>query len=173
MIDFKSPGAFAAHLRRVQAAMPAAERAGLKLGAELIQEEARASLGHYQTSNTGPVEPWEPLAEDTVKERTKQGYPPNDPLERSRTLHDNIEISVGPRKAEIGVPDRLVQLPYKKHADNIGEIALDLEMGTQHMPPRSFLGLAALRFGGAAAGLIASTVAAALAGMSLPTRRNK
>jgi hypothetical protein len=171
MMEFPSPGAFAAHLRRVQATMPAAETAGLKMGAELIRDEAQASLGHYQIANTGPFEAWAPLALATVEEREEQGYPPDDPLERSRTLHDNIEMSVGVRGARVGVPDRMVQLPYKRHEDNIGEIAEALEFGTQHIPPRSFLGLAAFRYGGAAAGLIGSVAAAALAGMSLPKRR--
>jgi hypothetical protein len=41
-----------------------------------------------------------------------------------------------------------------------------LEFGTQHIPPRSFLGVAAFRYGEAAAGLIGSVAAAALAGMT-------
>ena len=173
MMEFKSPGAFAAHLKRVRATIPAAEKAGLSLGAELIRDEARAVLGHYQTGNTGPFQAWQSLAAETMEERSEQGYSPDDPLKRSGTLGRNIEMSVGEREARVGVPDRMVQLPYEKHEDNIGEIAADLEVGTYRAPPRSFLGVAAFRYGAAAANLIGSTVAAALAGMSLPRGRPK
>jgi len=166
MLTFDSPGAFAAHLRRVLANLPATDKAALELAGAMIRDETKAVLGQYQTSHTGPFLPWAPLAQLTREERVAQGYPANEPLLRSGILRANIEMSADQQMAVIGVPDREVQHPYSDMPVNIGEVAVDLEFGTKHMEPRSFLGLTMFRFGEAAAALIGSVEAANLAGLA-------
>ena len=173
MLTFDSAAAFAAHLRRVQAALPETDRVALRFAGGMIREETQAVLGGYQTTNTGPFAAWESLSPVTMEEREEQGYPADEPLRRSLILHDNIEMSSDEHEAVIGVPDRIVQHPYADAPVNVGDVAIDLEFGTRFMPPRSFLGMTMFRFGEAAAALIGSIEAAALAGMALPTRRRR
>lgn len=171
MMEFKSPGAFAAHLQRTLPRLTEAEFAGVRAGVEMWRDEAKAVLGDYQRENTGPFEPWQELADATQEERGKQGYPENDPLRRQGLLHDNIEASAEGREGAMGVPDREVKHEYQENPVNIGEVAEALELGTRSSPPRSFLGMTAFRYGASAAALIGSMVAAALAGMTAARRR--
>lgn len=173
MMHFNTPGAFAAHLRRVRAKLPEAESKGLAAGAEIIKREAKAVLGTYQYVDTGPFEPWEELAGRTKQERVQQGYPENEPLRRSGVLGDNIEASAEGRRAAVGVPDRLVAHPYRPKIVNIGHVALELEFGTPRIPPRAFLGLAGYRKGAEAAKLLGIWVAWALAGLPLGAKPRK
>ncbi len=154
MMTFDSPGAFARHLRRIQATQREADEAALKLAGGMIRDETKDVLGHDQAVQTGPFAAWEPLL-------------------RSDILRDGIEMSSDDKRVNIGVPDREVQHPYARHPMNIGEVAEDLEFGTKHMPPRSFLGMTMFRFGEAAGALIGSVAAAWLAGLPLPTRRRR
>ena len=172
MMEFDSFGAFAAHLRQVQGKLPAAETAGLKAGAEIIQTEAKAILGTYQVTDTGPFEPWESLATDTMYIRSGQGYTPNDPLDRSGVLEEHIESMAQGREAATGVPDLVVDYDYQKPT-NVGDVAIWMEEGTPHIPPRSFLGVAGFRKGEAAADEVARHVAAALAGQPTPTGKKR
>lgn len=154
MLTFNSPGAFARHLRRLQATQRVADEGALKLAGGMIRDETKAMLGHYQTALTGPFAAWAPLL-------------------RSGILRDSIEMSSDDKRANIGVPDREVQYSYARHPVNIGEVAEDLESGTKYMPPLSFLGMTMFGFGEAAAALIGSVEAAWLAGLPLPTRRRR
>lgn len=121
--------------------------------AKVIQDEAKAVIGHYQQGE-GPYVGWAPLAASTQDERVREGFSPDDPLLRDGTLRDNIERSASPLEAAVGVPSKTVSPSYSKDAVDIGDIAIWQELGTQHIPPRSFLGLSAVRKGGEVAKII-------------------
>jgi hypothetical protein len=165
MMEFDSPGAFAEHLMRVAARLPAAEAMAMDQGAKVIQDAAKESLG-YDQGAAGPFGAWPPLAARTREERAEQGYPEDEPLKRSGLLGDNIERCAEAREARVGVPDLEVSHPYDNRTENIGEIAEDQEFGTRDIPPRSFIGRAAFVHGEGAAGVVLSVVAAAVSGLT-------
>jgi hypothetical protein len=170
MIEFDSPGAFAAFLSRVMTEIPIREQMAMDLAAELIQHEAKGMLGHYQ-GQAGPFAAWPELAERTKIERTEQGYSENEPLRRSGLLEAHIERSADAREARVGVPDLDVSHDYDSRTENIGEIAVDLEFGTWDIPPRSFLGAAAFKQGEGAAALVGSIMSAHIAGLPLVMKK--
>ena len=165
MMEFDDPGLFAAHLERVAIRLPGAGAAAMDQGAKVIQDAARASLGHYQ-GGAGPFVSWAPLARRTNEDRSEQGYPEDEPLRRSGLLRDNIERCSDPHEARVGVPDRDVVHPYDNRTANIGTIAVEQELGTATIPPRSFLGHAAFVPGEGAAGVVVSIMAAAVSGLT-------
>ena len=148
IMKFDSFGDLADHLRRVAAAMPRAEEHGLTKAAELIQEEAKAEIGHYQDA-TGPFDAWEELADATKADRRRKQFSENDPLLRTGDLQRSIAHEVEGRKAVVG---------------SDSEVAAALEFGTSHIPPRSFLGGAAFRKGEEAANVIGEAIALTIAG---------
>lgn len=152
MRSFGTPGAFAAHLRMVASAIPAAERAGLEAGAKLIEAEAKAAIGHYQPEK-GPFAAWEELSDRTKADRVRKGFPANNPLLRSGELLHSIEHTVQGHQAAVG---------------SNSDIAVYQEFGTANaahpIPPRSFLGGAAFRKGADAAKAVGLAVALAVAG---------
>ena len=127
--------------RDMTAACKALQRASVKM------------IGHYQTGSS-QFASWRALMPQTQFIRDQQGYTKNDPLWRSGELRVHIlyDVSADGSQGAVGVPDAIVGDGSPGNAvRNIGEIALDLEMGTTHgkghIPPRSFLGLAASRGG--------------------------
>ena len=157
MREFPNLGAFIAHLAQVQVAIPAAERRGLRAGAELIRDEARAEIGTYQRAETGLFAPWRELADRTKADRLRLGFTENDPLLRTGDMRDSIHCTIGTHAALIG---------------SNSDVALWQEMGTEgphpgmdgyHVSPRHFLGVAAFRKGEQAAALIGQHVAWTLA----------
>lgn len=159
MREFRGLAAFIAHLEAVQVAIPGAEKRGLTAGADLIRDEARAEIGTYQRSETGPFEAWRELADSTKADRVRLGYTENDPLLREGDMRASIHTLVSGHEALIG---------------SNSDVALWQEMGTEgpypgpdgcHVPPRHFLGVAAFRKGEAAAALIGLHVSWTLAAM--------
>lgn len=143
MKEFRDLNGFIAHLTRVQAAVVKAEHTALKLGAEMIEKEAKAEIGTYQNA-AGPFPAWDPLSEATLQGfsapgighipgKEELGYaPPDNPLLREGDMRDSIEHTVEGNTAVVGTND---------------EVALYQELGTPNarypIPPRSFLGRAA------------------------------
>jgi phage gpG-like protein len=94
----------------------------LEEGAQVIEDEAKRVIGTYDYD-------WPQLAPSTQEERTKQGFPANEPLLRTGELRDSIEHTiVSDHEAQIG--------------SNL-DIAVYQELGTRTIPPRSFLAQAA------------------------------
>ena len=102
--------------------------AGLEVCARLIEKTAKAEIGHYQPE-TGPFPTWAPLADSTMREKTRLGYvgrlSADDPLYRTGAMRDSIEHRTGELETEIGTDSEIA--PYH-------------EFGTAKMPPRPFLG---------------------------------
>lgn len=104
-------------------------KSGLEEAAKIVKTEAKDELGTYQPA-AGPTKAWAPLAPATQERRGQLGYPPNEPLLRDGTLRDSIDYTVGEMEAVIGS-----NLDY----------AAAQELGTDRIPPRSFLQGAAYR----------------------------
>lgn len=130
MKEFNSLRDFARHLRRVAARTPAAVERITEKMATGIELEAKAELGTYQ-SEAYPFDAWAPLAESTKQDRVRKGYTPDDPGLRSGEMRDSIGHLTDRDQAVIGSrSDHLVWF----------------EQGTRNQPPRSVLGLSAVRY---------------------------
>lgn len=100
-----------------------AKREALERAARIVADEARAEIGHYQ-------EGWPQLAPATVEDRVRQGYAPDEPLLREGELRDSIGHEVEGDRAIVG---------------SSSKVAVYQELGTDKIPPRSFLAGAAHR----------------------------
>lgn len=94
---------------------------------EAIRDRAKEKIGEYQPSSHG-FNAWAPLSQSTMDQRVFKGFPANNPLLRSGELRDSITMRSDGNGAIIGSPL---------------DIALYQENGTEHIPPRPFLGPAA------------------------------
>jgi hypothetical protein len=139
---------FIEHIAVVAVEVVHAEQHALERGAQIIEKEAKDSLGHYQPQS-GPFDAWDELADFTKDDRLKQGYPEDEPELRSGRMGGTIEHTVMPHQAEIGSDDEILEMQ---------------ELGTEHMPPRSILGGAAARKADEVAELLGEEVVAALIG---------
>ncbi len=128
-VTFDSPLAFALHLAERAAAVEVAIHEGLDLAAAVVEREAKDQIGSYQDA-TGPFPAWQELAASTKADRVRQGYPENEPLLREGDLRDSIAHEVSGLEAVIG---------------SESDIASYQELGTTTIPPRPFLGPAALK----------------------------
>jgi HK97 gp10 family phage protein len=124
MREFSSFGSFARHLERLALEGEAVTAHITKEAADLVQANAKARIGEYQDYE-GPFTKWAELADSTKEERVRQGFTENDPLLRTGTLRDSIKVEAKGNEAVIGSED---------------EVALYQEVGTDHIPPRPFLG---------------------------------
>lgn len=102
--------------------------AGMRAAATVVRKEAQDEIGQYQSA-AGPFPAWAQLAPSTVRDRVRQGYPPDRPLERTGELRDSYEVD--------------------SFADSVGvgselDRALYLEVGDprHNLPARSVLGRA-------------------------------
>ena len=116
-----SPAELAARLEDAAADIPAALLAPTTEFVELAEHTAAKAIGTYEFG-------WPPLADSTMDDRARQGYAPNEPLLRTGELRSSIHSMA----AITGIgADGLVYSPDK--------IALYQELGTDRIPPRSFL----------------------------------
>jgi len=129
MREFHDMGAFAQHLLTLAVAQHEADKNTLERGARMIEARAKAKIGEYQ-QQVGPFIAWPELAESTKADRAAQGYPEDEPLLRTGEIRDSIGhvLAMDSMEAQIGSND---------------DKAVWQELGTQHIPPRSFLGGAA------------------------------
>jgi phage gpG-like protein len=125
--EFNGMAAFAEHLLTLVVAEHEAVKKSLEEGAKVIEKRAKDKIGEYQ-EQAGPFIAWPELSESTKADRARQGYPEDEPLLRSGEMRDSIGHKVGEQEAVIGSND---------------DKTVWQELGTQHIPPRSFLGAAA------------------------------
>jgi hypothetical protein len=78
----------AAHLAGLAAHIRHLEEELLTEACEIIAEEARRVVGTYDYN-------WPQLAQSTQDQRTRLGFPPNEPLLRTGELRDSIQWQVG------------------------------------------------------------------------------
>ncbi len=127
--EFQSFAEFAEHLAKAAIAVKVSEHKALEAVARAVEKDAKAQIGSYQPE-VEPFPEWAQLAESTQADREQKGYPANEPLLRDGTLRDSIEHEVQGDEAVIG--SKL-------------EIAAYQEFGTATIPPRPFIGPAAVK----------------------------
>lgn len=149
-MDFDLLG-FAAHMSALAAHHGHPSHEAMEKAANLVAEEAKAEIGHYQDA-VGGFAAWEQLAGVTQKKRADAGFTPNDPLLVTGDLQKSIESTVADNKGYVG--------------SGLDE-AVWQEMGTERIPPRSFLGGAAARKGHEVARLLGRDVVSSIAGRKI------
>lgn len=113
---------FMRHIASLPRRVEAEAQHALRDGAKLVQDEAKAELGTYQSA-AGPFPAWQQLSPATLASKTGPG-----PLVETGELRDSIEADVQHNSAFVGSDE-----PHAK----------PLELGTSKMPARSYLGRAA------------------------------
>lgn len=111
---------FACLLMHMAHTMPRANHHALDMAGQIVEDEARALIGTYDYNRPR----WPELAEATKEDRVAQGFPENEPLLRTGELRDSIHHVVAGNTVHVGSDD-----------DN----AVWQELGTVHIPPRTFL----------------------------------
>lgn len=131
--NFSSLGSFIAHFAAAQVALQVAQAQALERVARRIQSDARAQIGHYQ-GPAGPFSAWPPLAESTEREKARLGYRADAPLLRDGTLRDSITYEVHQDEAVVGSKSDIAA--YQEFGTSAN--------GAPHIPPRPFIGPAAV-----------------------------
>ena len=131
MKEFHSLLAFSEHLVKVAAAEELLVKRAVSHCAKLVEREAKAEIGAYQ-NQAGPFAGWAELTDSTKADRIAKGFPEDEPLLRTGEMRDSIgtTISTDGLEAQIG---------------SNSDIAVYQELGTDKIPPRSFLGGAMAR----------------------------
>jgi len=144
---------FALELGRLTTRVHEESHHALERAAKVVEKEAKASIGEYQTK-AGQFVAWAPLADSTVADKERLGYaPPDNPELRTGTMRESIEHTVKMESfdgvAYIGSDSKIMEWQ---------------ELGTSKMPPRSILGGAAVRKADDVAKLVGGSVYGALVG---------
>jgi hypothetical protein len=147
-MEFESIEAFVEFLETRAVALHEAGVAGLETAAKFAEGKSKATVGHYQDA-AGPFPAWEMLKDETQIIRDMWQYSIDAPLDVTGDLRAHIESFVDPSDltAAVGVPSVIVgehdnddMDPHTRYRD-IGEVALDHEMGLGRNAQRSFIGL--------------------------------
>lgn len=118
MKEFTIPE-FVRHIAALSVAMPMAEHHALERAASIVEKEAKDLIGHEHDF-------WPPLAESTLERKAA-----NTPLLETGEMRDSIEHVVVSHK--------------EAHVGSNNDKAVYHELGTSRIPPRPFLGRAAMR----------------------------
>lgn len=155
-----SLAAFANILLRLPANALIEQHFALEAAARLIERTAKNLVGQDNVPAAGPFPAWDPLAQSTIDEKARLGYSgqvsATDPLLRTGHLCASIEHVAGDTEAFIG--------------SNLDE-AVWQEVGTSHVPPRSYLGHAAAEKAPEVAAILGEFVVAALLSQGRPPTR--
>ena len=135
MTTFNSIGGLASHLAKLAINMEANKAGLLEHVGRHVEKAAKELNGQENVQGVGGFSTWAPLAESTIEEKEKLGYvgqvSATDPLLRTGEMRDSIVHIVD-------VPKSMVVVGSASAA------MLAQELGTQHIPPRSELGIAAV-----------------------------
>lgn len=148
MNAFASFGEFAEFLVAERIATVERNEYVMEKVAKVVEKEAKSLIGHYQPE-TPPFAGWAELADSTKADRVASGFSENDPLLRTGEMRDSIEHRSDRNEAVIG---------------SDSDIAVYQELGTEKIPPRSFLGMAAVNKGEEVAKMIGRGFVSALVG---------
>lgn len=142
---------FIAHLTVAQAMVNTTNRSALEQAARVVEREAKAEIGKYQTQ-AGPFAGWAELAQSTKDDRVRKGFSENEPGLRTGDMRDSIGHAVGRNEAVVGSnDDKLVWF----------------ELGTSKQPPRSVLGIAAVHKGPEVARILGQGAVKSLVGQGV------
>jgi phage gpG-like protein len=134
----------AAKLGAVILEIEIAETIALAKAASLVRTNARDAIGN-ESNGYG----WAALAESTIADKERKGYTAPAPLLRTGDMRDSIGITMGHRRAWVGSND---------------DVAVYQELGTNRIPPRSFIAKAAIESEDAIHEITVKTVGSAFAG---------
>lgn len=121
-------------LAAAQVEVEKATHRALEKAARVVEREAKAEIGEYQ-GQAGPFVAWAELAQSTKDDRVRNGFAENEPLLRTGDLRDSIGHTVHMHDPQSG----------EATVGSNSDIAVYQELGTRHIPPRSFLGGALVR----------------------------
>lgn len=139
---------FIGHMAASIASLHHHEHKAMEHACVVVETEAKHEIGTYQ----GPASPfvaWAELADATKNDRVLKGYAENEPLLREGALRDSIGHAVGDREGVVGSDSQIAEWQ---------------ELGTVRIPPRSFLGGAAVRKGPDVAHILGQSAVRALVG---------
>lgn len=119
---------FAADLTKIVAGADLFQHAVMEKACKIVEKEAKRVIGTYDYG-------WTELAESTKADRAAHGFPEDEPLLRTGEMRDSIEHRVEVERIGFEVVGLV-------GTDN--KIAVYQELGTRTIPPRSFLGEAAM-----------------------------
>ena len=122
-LKFSSLGSFAAHLLTIEADLKLSQEVCVEKACRMVEKEAKTAIGTYRFE-------WTPLQPETVARKARG----DTPLLETGELRDSIEHIVGREGTEV-----------VGYVGTNNPIAKYHELGTRHIPPRSFLGEAAMR----------------------------
>lgn len=169
MKEFADIASFMRFMGGVASQVDHARQIGLKEASVIVEEAAKAEIGHYQ-GEAGPFPAWAELSDATlygfrhvygfkIEGKIDAGYATESehrPLERTGQMRDSIGTKIAPGEAVVGSDD---------------DILIYQEMGTPNaiypIPPRPVLGPAAFRNEGQAVDAMTSEVAMTIAGVPL------
>jgi len=123
--EFEDLADFALHLASLEVAMHRSMRSGLERALVLIEEDAKAQIGHYQPAG-GEFPAWAPLADSTEAEKARLGAPLGAPLLR----HGGLYASFG----------HTVETDTEGVVGSTDPTLVFHEFGTSKMAPRPVLG---------------------------------
>ena len=141
MIEYKTFGGMSRHFAKLAMMGNEVTDAIAEQIATHIRDEAKAKLGEYQGAS-GPFGSWTRLAQATMDERVLLGFTDDEPLLRSGQLRDAIDSSLQIGGAAIGVPHGAHHGP-RGEVEDVGDLAIRMEVGDGRTPPRPVLGPAA------------------------------
>lgn len=142
---------FATHLLEMAVVQHEVNHHALEKAAQVIEKRAKEKIGEYQ-AQIGEFAGWAELADSTKADRERQGFPADEPLLRTGHLRDSIQHMVEDRIAQVGSNE---------------DVAVYQELGTEKIPPRSFLGGAAAEKAGEVVGMLGETLVAHLSGQGV------
>lgn len=121
---------FSIYLSKLAVKYESYETKAAEFSLNILEKESQDKIGHLN-SGGGEFKDWAPLAESTLADKQRKGYIFNadgNPLYREGDLKKSIKSSYHPnlRKGYLG---------------STSIIGLYQEIGTNRIPPRSFIGL--------------------------------
>src|SRR5690348_14586823 len=99
--QFTSFGQAAAHCVKLAAVMREADETALNKATALLLKKVKEKFGEYQPS-AGEFIAWAQLAESTMRDRERQGFPEDEPLLRSGELRDDVKRSFDHNEGRVG-----------------------------------------------------------------------
>ena len=133
---------FIAELPAIERDLHASGPQIIERACQIVQAKAKAAIGKEH-------EMWPPLAASTIADKAAHGFKTPAPLLRTGEMRDSIEYVVHGNEGAVG---------------SNSEIAVYQELGTSHIPPRSFLVSSAIASEGKIHRMAEAATVAALSG---------
>jgi HK97 gp10 family phage protein len=150
MREFDNIASFIGHLALIERGLHRHIEHAVEKSAQLIESTAKDEIGHYQPA-VGPFPAWPALAERTLEHHARMGVG-DSPLIVTGELYASIEHETHGDEAVIGTKS---------------EIGAAQEFGTPNIPPRPFMGPAAIRSKEGIEAIFGHALVGAIVGVSM------